>query len=723
VSETTPIIELPDIIQSLQNKRWTGTLEVTSGQHRRCFLFFRDGLVQHRKMDHSQVILGRALFEQGLIDELDYVLTLQDHERTGRRLGEVLVELGLVDAGAIQQALGFQAREDIFDVFTWTNLDVRFHAGEPPLPAVFTAQDLEQRLNISGMSILMEAARRADEWEHIRQAIPSEHDVLAPVAPQLAEGLVDRRLAILLDGYRSAYEIAHQAPIATLEGLKKLGELVTQGHVKRLEPAELAKVGVEAERDEDWEKALRVYELAASRGLEHLDLYRRIARAYQKLGRSQEALDRWIGVADRCVRVERRDLAVTALRDALELDQSNVELRRRLARLLVDSGLPQDAAVELRAVVELADKQKAPPAKVVELLQELLELVPNDRPALEKLAGLHSKAGDTVQAMTRLDDLASAHIEAGQPDEAVAVYYRILDIDAENLDAHLRLAQTLAKMGSTDDAVREYRRLADTLYKSGLIANSINWSFLIQVYESIVDLEPSSTPAWEWLAKAYLENGQQELAISRYEGMAKSLEAPPGEAPPPELLQPLRRIVELSPERLDVRRRLADAHLALNQVDRAGRVLRELAEKALELGKRLDAREAWDEALHVQPFDMDARRGLATMAEHDGQGDDAQAAWRAVGGMCLRAGLHEDAARDLRRAIQLKPDDPEALHDLARADEARGAQRAAAAAYARFAELMLARGNQGLAREALERARRLEPGHSEANRLLARLGT
>ncbi|MCC7196474.1 MAG: tetratricopeptide repeat protein, partial [Gemmatimonadaceae bacterium] len=361
------------------------------------------------------------------------------------------------DKAGIQQALAFQAREDIFDVFTWQKVDVRVHVGEPPLPAVFEPQDLEVRLNLSGMSLLMEAARRADEWELIRQLLPSEHDVLAPVGAQLPEGVCDRRLAILVDGYRSAYEIANTAPIATLEGLKTLGELVKQGHLKRLEPPELAKVGVEAERDEDWEKALHVYELAASRGLEHLDLYRRIARAYQRLGRSQEALDRWVSVADRCVRLDRRDLAVGALRDALELDQSNVELRRRLARLLVDSGLPADAAVELRAVVELAEKQRAPATQVVDLLTELLELAPTDRPALEKLAGLHLKAGDTVLAMTRLDDLASAHIEAGHSDEAVAVYYRILDIDGENLDAHLRLAQTLAKMGSTDDAVREYR--------------------------------------------------------------------------------------------------------------------------------------------------------------------------------------------------------------------------------------------------------------------------
>lgn len=716
-----PIIELPDIVQSLQNKRWTGTLEVVSGTARRGYLFFRDGVIQHRKMDQSRVILGRALYELGLIDEADYVMTLVDHERTGRRLGEILVELGLVDQKSIRQALGFQGREDVFEIFNWSNLDVKFHPGEPPLPAVFGQEDLEVSLNLPGMSVLMEAARRADEWELIRSTIPSEHDVLAPANGALPDGLIDRRVALLVDGYRSAYEIAEQAPIATLECLKALGELVQQGHLKALESQELVRVGVEAERDEDWEKALHVYELAAERGLEHLDLHRRIACAYQRLGKTREALDRWIAVSERCLRLDRRDLAVGALRDALDLSPDDVQLRLRLARLLVTLQAPEEAANEFREVITRALASSETDEALIGLHQELLDLAPTDKAALQALAELHARNGDIVPAMTRLDELATVHDEEGRPEDAVAVLYRILELDGENLEARLRLAQTLARMGSTDDAVREYRRLADVLYRSGLIANSINWPFLIKVYESIVELEPSSTAAWEWLAKAYLENGERDKAISRYLGMAQSLQPAPGDAPPPELLQPLRRIVELAPDRLDVRRRLAEAHLALNQVDRAVRCLRELAEAALQLGDRAAAREAYDDALAAAPFDLDSRRGLAGMAEAEGDLEGAQRAWRAIGGMALFAGLHDDAGRDLRRAVKLRPDDTDALLDLGRAEEARGSARTAAAAYARYAELMLGRGNQGCARDALERTRALEPGHPQAAQLLARL--
>src|SRR5262245_29679267 len=130
-----PIIELADIIQSLTHKSWTGTLEVSS-DGRSSYMYFHTGVIQHVKVDRSQVVLGRALWELSLIDEADYMLTLVDYEQTGRRFGEVLVELGLVGPEEIHKALAHQAREDLVGTISWKNVDAHFHPGAPPLPAV-----------------------------------------------------------------------------------------------------------------------------------------------------------------------------------------------------------------------------------------------------------------------------------------------------------------------------------------------------------------------------------------------------------------------------------------------------------------------------------------------------------------------------------------------------------------------------------------------------------
>src|ERR1700688_1381689 len=115
------IIDIADILQSLGNKRWTGTLQVLS-HGRNVHLFFRDGIIQHSRAETSKVVLGRALFKLGKIDEADLNLALNDFENAGKKIGQVCVELGLVQQDDIRDALAFQAREGVLDLFTWEDV-------------------------------------------------------------------------------------------------------------------------------------------------------------------------------------------------------------------------------------------------------------------------------------------------------------------------------------------------------------------------------------------------------------------------------------------------------------------------------------------------------------------------------------------------------------------------------------------------------------------------
>ena len=722
MSRSAPIIELPDIVQSLQNKRWTGTLEILASKPDRVTsLFFEEGVIQHCAPDRNPLVLGQALYALGLIDEADYVMTMVDYEQTGRPAGEFLVELGLVDQDGIRQALSYQGREHVLDVFGWPRIDVKFHAGEDSMEGRFSSQQRETRLQLSGMSILMEAARRSDEWGIVHESIPAEGDVIALAGEPLSAELLDRRIGLLIDSYRSAQEVARAAPADTLETLNQLAELVKAGHLKLLEPAELVKVGLVAEQDKDYAKALSVYQLAAERGLDQLDLQRRTARVTSLLGRSEEALALWLAVAERCSGSQRLDLAVGALEEAFALDPDNLELGIRLGRLLIEAGQQEAAITHLRGLVDLSEATQTP-EESVEVLGLYLEQAPEDTEVLERQSQLHLQLENRLEAMVCLDDMATVLVDQGKLEQAVKIYYRILDIDAEHLQARLLLAQSLANMGSTDDAVREYRRLADILYRSGVIGNSINWPFLIRVYESIIELEPAATEAWEWLAKAYIENDQQDLAISRYLGMADSLEASgEDERPAPEILQPLRRVVELAPRELAYRQRLADTHLALSQRERAVACLRGLAEAALADQKVDEAIRGYTQALEHDPFDQESRRGLAGIHEQRGERDAAFVLWAAVGGMCYRAGLFDQAVQDYQRAYHLRENDPDVLRELAEIEERRQRPPNAAMFWARFAHLMIETQNFGKAREALERAGHLDPSLPQVAQLKARL--
>lgn len=699
------IIDIADIFQSLGNKRWTGTLQVIS-HGRNVHLFFREGVIQHSKADASKVVLGRALFKLGKLDEADLNLALNDFETAGKKIGQACVELGLVKPEDIKEALAFQAREGVLDLFTWEDVDARFHPGEPPLPAVFAPEDLEAKLNLSPMGLLMEAARRADEWEFVKQSLPTLDEVLVATQPDGAPGAGDKRLYALIDGYRTATEIADAAPVANFEALKQLAEHVKAGRVRRLEAVELAKVALEAERDKDLEKALRLYQLAQGRGLgERIDLAKRIARVHQLLGHGARSLEHWLALARRCEEIANPQQAIEAYRAALAVDPVHVEAHERLARLLVAQNRNDEASKQLRFLIENLNRADRPDLeKLIWAYEELLHLSPQDETALKRLAELHVERNDKVHAIVRYDELAQALIARGAREEAVAIYYKVLEIDEECLEGRLALAECLAELGSTDDAVREYRRLADTLYRSGLIANSINWGFLIKVYESIVAIEPSSTPAWEWLAKAYAENGQTQMAVSRYIGMANSLE-PKDEntPPPPQLLLPLKKVVELDPKNPDIRRRLAHAYAALNRKVEAVHALHELAQLFIENGETSRALDTLEEILHQDPFHIESRQLLAELNEKSGDAETAFRAYSDLGGLCLRAGLHSEATDVLRRALALRPDDADTLWECARAEELRGRSTDASLLYGKLVAIEHARDNQGRSRLAQEK--------------------
>src|SRR5581483_3038335 len=202
---------------------------------------------------------------------------------------------------------------------------------------------------------------------------------------------------------------------------------------------------------------------------------------------------------------------------------------------------------------------------------------------------------------------------------------------------------------------------------------SANWTFLYKVYESIVELEPASTPAWEWLAKAYHDNGQIELAVSRYLGMATSLEPKDdSQKPPPELVAPLKRVLELAPDRPDVRQKLGHVYLALDRTSEAVRVLCDLAKWHVKAGDPAAALEPLEEALHADPFHLDSRRIQAELHERSGARAQAFEAWSALGGLCFRAGLNDQAADAYRRALTHEPEDATCLKECALAEEKRG---------------------------------------------------
>jgi tetratricopeptide (TPR) repeat protein len=116
-------------------------------------------------------------------DELQRALALQ-HAGDSRRLGDILVASGAIARRELDRQLKAQIEESIFELLGWSEGYFRFEDGAPCEGVV------EAPVRIPTEGLLMEAARRSDEWSRIEAKVP--HLRVVPRLPPADAAAGDR---------------------------------------------------------------------------------------------------------------------------------------------------------------------------------------------------------------------------------------------------------------------------------------------------------------------------------------------------------------------------------------------------------------------------------------------------------------------------------------------------------------------------------------------------
>jgi hypothetical protein len=201
-----------DVFQLLDLNRKTGVLTVTSRvRHNHGVVYFDRGEVVHAGIQSNPHPLGGVLLKAGKITEADLhrgrAIQLQGDSR---RLGEILVSMGSLSRRELERQVQLQIEEVVFEITSWQEGYFSFVEGPiREMPAEATAR-------ISTESLLLEAARRIDEWSRIENRIP--HLGMVAVLAPLEEGKGGRldmlpaewEVLAAIDGDRDLRAIAHE---------------------------------------------------------------------------------------------------------------------------------------------------------------------------------------------------------------------------------------------------------------------------------------------------------------------------------------------------------------------------------------------------------------------------------------------------------------------------------------------------------------------------------
>src|ERR1043166_3185459 len=223
---------LPDVLQLLAMGRKSGCLSVT---HRSNFgyIYFDKGRISYASIVNRRDRLGDLLVKNGVIstEQLQAAISAQVRRRD-RRLGELLMDMGHLSHDALAQHIREQIEEAVYFLFTWNQGTFNFEPG-------VESDEKEFLVSINPESLLLEGARRVDEWTLVEKKIPSFDIVFEIDRPRLSRAEVElsdeqRKLLELVDGRRDVQQIVDASGLVEFEVGKLLYGLMTAGYLHRI---------------------------------------------------------------------------------------------------------------------------------------------------------------------------------------------------------------------------------------------------------------------------------------------------------------------------------------------------------------------------------------------------------------------------------------------------------------------------------------------------------
>ncbi len=195
---------------------------------------FRDGAIVFASSNGGAQ--GRTSLEEMLrkacrIEAASLQHAIRIMEMTSQPIDQILIQEKLIDAKTFTACLRRHTEGTVYKLMAWKEGDFSFDRSPPPAFAYPVALKVDD--------LLLEGARRADEWTLIQHKIPSFDIVFAPMIGNAEElttrGMSDMDLKVfsLVDGRRTIQDIINTLNLGEFEVAKSIFILLSVNLVRR----------------------------------------------------------------------------------------------------------------------------------------------------------------------------------------------------------------------------------------------------------------------------------------------------------------------------------------------------------------------------------------------------------------------------------------------------------------------------------------------------------
>ncbi len=513
-----------------------------------------------------------------------------------------------------------------------------------------------------------------------------------------------------------------------------------------------------ADKASDLDTALRALETARELRPADPASRRKLAEIYEKTGRTKEALAEWIEVLRHMIEGGEIDPAQELAAELVERNGADATFRRRIgqayeschipelavvqyaeaSKLLLASGeantalevarhardlRPIDPGVrraEIDALVALGKSQTA----YNELLdlghyyserekadlgaacfKEAMILLPGEAFPRLRLASLLEAAGRPEEAVAEYRGLAELYEGEGRLDEAVKMFKRILAIRPDDTRARIRYIDAYKQIGSENDLVDDYLKLAEIHAKRGAVHEAQ------RIYERLLTLSVGRPDLRAKYVEFLQRNGEGARAIQESQALAGEHIAAGQFKEAGAILARIQPTSENDPEFHLLRGRVHEGTNA------RGMALKDLRRAAAIFKERNDT-DRWRETLRlilrVDPYDVEAPEDLIRHLEAAGNMEGAVEVILQLAESYEARKLFDFAEGEYRRALRARPDSDEVWKRLIGVRSQYATPAEMAVEFIAHGDSLIARGKLNEAVEEFSEAVQADPASIDA---------
>lgn len=268
----------------------------------------------------------------------------------------------------------------------------------------------------------------------------------------------------------------------------------------------------------DAERAARCYERVVEAVPEDAEAREALLAAYQRSADPTRVLDKMRALASVCRQAGDHDTALRLCEEIVQRMPESALDRQQLVESYLDKGLINNARNEMQALVESWSRENRFDV-AIPLLRRMVEALPDENLQREQLIHFCERAGDLQGALDELIGFARFQAQRGALDEAMKLYQRALTINGHLAQVHLEMgllyADVLSDPASAEAHLKQVLAI-DPAHRGALerlVALQLSLDKAqeaVPLLTALVNLDPAHEAMREGLIAEYLRRTEAQ---------------------------------------------------------------------------------------------------------------------------------------------------------------------------------------------------------------------